>query len=243
MEAVEGADEGRVAPTVGGAVVSVGGEFGVFAANALQLSRQPAAISLRLDDGVDTVGDPAGPSVFAERGRVGRICALDVGMVEFTHVAENPLSCQLRHGLLLHSVDGDGMLFELIEPRHVTHVALVERDPLRVQHDCPRPEGDTILSIYVWVLVFHLLVQVGPQVQEFEGGAEDANGEVVITWEVLVVRHLGQNIQKAVYSLGTVPVQRLQTPRALVVAVAVGLDGEMRKHAEVSRTPSKKGEE
>ena len=91
MEAVERAHEGRVPPVVGGAVVGVGHEFGVFATDTLQLGGQPVAIGLRLDDGVDALGDPAGPPVLAERARLGQVAALDVWVVEFAHIPEDPL--------------------------------------------------------------------------------------------------------------------------------------------------------
>ena len=95
MEAVERAYESRVAPAVSGAVVSVGHEFGVFATDTLELGGQPAAVGLRLDNGVDTLSDPVGPTVLAERTRIGRISAFDVRVVEFAHVAEDPLPRQL----------------------------------------------------------------------------------------------------------------------------------------------------
>lgn len=93
VEAVERADERRIPPAVSGAIVSVCHEFGVFATDTLKLGGQPAAVGLRLDDGVDTLSDPIGPTILGERTRIGRIGAFDVGVIEFANVAEDPLPC------------------------------------------------------------------------------------------------------------------------------------------------------
>ena len=125
---------------------------------------QPAAIGLRLDSGVDALGDPAGPAVLAERARLGQVGALDVWVVEFAHIPENPLPRQLRHGLLSHPVDGDRILPEPIEPSYVADVVLVEQNPLCIHDDRPGPEGDAVFSVNLRVFLSHLAVQLGPQV-------------------------------------------------------------------------------
>ena len=139
VEAVERAHEGRVPPAVGGAVVGVGHELGRFATDTLQLGGQPAAIDLRLDNGVDALGDPAGPAVLAEHARLGQVGALDVWVVECAHILEDPLPRQLQHGLLLHPVDGDKILPEPIESSDVADVVLVEQSPLCIHDDRPGP--------------------------------------------------------------------------------------------------------
>src|SRR5271156_6542753 len=56
VEAVEGARDSGIPPAVGGAVVGVGDEFGVFTAIALELCGYPAVIFLGPYDRVDAAG-------------------------------------------------------------------------------------------------------------------------------------------------------------------------------------------
>ena len=217
METVQRSHDRRIPPTVRRTIPGIGPELGMLAAKTLQLRRQPAAIRLGLDDGVDALGHPIGPAVPAERGRVGGIGALDVRVLELADVAEDPLARQLGHGLLFDLVVEDGASADALEPAHVRDVGRGEGHPLRVHDDGARPEGDAVLAVDFRVFALHLAVEFRPQVEEGEGGAQDADAEVVVAREVGVVGHLDEHVQEAFESLGFVPVQCLQAEGALMV--------------------------
>jgi hypothetical protein len=143
VEAVEYAHEGRVPPAVRGAVV----------ANLECLPPKHCGwadgqqFGLGLDDGVDAFGDLAGPAVLAERGRLDQVAALDVRVVELAHVPEDPVTRQLRHGLLLHSLVVVEIFPEPIELGHIADVILVEWNLLCIHDDCPGPERYSVFSV------------------------------------------------------------------------------------------------
>lgn len=246
MEAVHRRRDGRVAPAVRGAVASVAREHGVLAAEALQLARQPAAVVLGRDDVVDAADDPVGPAVLAERARVGRVRALDVGLLELADVAEDPVARQLRHGLLLdvavaqHPV---GALLDAVEPGRVADVAALERHPLRVHDDDARPEDQPVVAVELRVPARHDLVEARPEVQERERLAQHADAQVVVARERRVVRHRDQDVDQPLERLRVVEVERLHPPRPVVVLVAVHLDREVRQHPQVARTAAEEGPE
>lgn len=49
-------------------------------------------------------------------------------------------------------------------------------------------ERHAIFSVDFWMFLSHLVVQIGPQIKEFERRAKDADAEVVVAWKVLIVR-------------------------------------------------------
>jgi len=137
-----------------------------FAAVTLELCGYPAAIFLGLYDSVDASGDPAGPPILAKSRRVGQVGALDVWMVEFAHVPEYPVTRKLRHALLFYREVEQRIPSDPIEPGHVADVLLVERNPLRIHYDHPGPEGNAIISVKFGMLLSHLAVHLGNQVQQ-----------------------------------------------------------------------------
>lgn len=197
LEAVHSDTYSGITPAVCRAVARVAFEHGILATHALELGREPAAVVLGPDDGVDAVDDPVGPAVLGERGRVGAVRALGVRLLELADVAEDPVARQLRHGLLLHVVvaqDDVGPLLEPVEPGKVALVALLEGNPLRVHEDRPRPPDQPVLAVQLRVVARHDLVQARPQVKKRERRAETTDSEIVVPREVLVLGHLHHDV-------------------------------------------------
>ena len=55
-----------------------------------------------------------------------------------------------------------------IKPDHVADVLLVKRKPLRLRYDHAGPEGNAVVSVKLRMLLSHLAVHLGKQVQELQ---------------------------------------------------------------------------
>ena len=85
---------GVSAPGIRRAVIRICGKFGMFATKVLDLGGD-VAIVIGLDELIDAGCKPFRPLVFDQGGGIGDMCALDVREIEFTNIAEDPVSSEL----------------------------------------------------------------------------------------------------------------------------------------------------
>jgi len=95
VESVERATYcGILAPGVRRAVIRICGVFGKFATVVLDLGGDVASV-IRRNYLVDAACKPLRPLVFDQGGGIGEMGALDVRVVEFANVAEDPVGSEL----------------------------------------------------------------------------------------------------------------------------------------------------
>jgi len=160
VESVERATHGGIAPRIRRAVVRICREFGILAAEALDLGGDVASVQVGRNERVDAFRKPFGPFIFDQGGGPGKMGALDVWQLELAGVTEDPVGGELRHGFDF-VLSEDRIFCDVFKPAVVGAVVWAKGHPLSVYDDRARPELQTVFAINLGIFVLHEVVSFG----------------------------------------------------------------------------------